>query len=166
MRTSENQTELASGASKSGALWLIVIGFFALGAVANEILSRFLPSQRLAGEIAFFVALLVLYLVVRPFAEVDATHVTDLIAGSGLYLAHLLLSLVMKRSLAIGLAVVLFVIVKDLVLQRFRSRVENNRTLQRDHALAVVLLQSLLLGALAFVISELLLRLWTVWQSR
>jgi hypothetical protein len=167
MRASESQMELASArASKSGSLWLIVIGFFAFGAVASVILSSFLPSEKLAGEIAFFVALLVLYLVVRPFAEVNTTHVTDLIAGSGLYLTQLLLSLVMKRSLAIGLSVVLFVIVRELVLLPYRNRGEDNRILQPNQALAAILLPSLLLGALAFVISELLMRLWTVWLSR
>jgi len=166
MPTSGNQMELTSAASKSGSLWLIVIGFFAFGALASDLLSRFLPSQRLAAELAFFVALLVLYLVVRPFAEVNATYVTDLIAGSGLYLTQLLLSLVMMKSLAVGVAVVLFVIVRELVLQRFRNRSDDNRILLRERPLAAILLQSLLLGALAFVISELLLRLWTTWQSR
>jgi hypothetical protein len=166
LRTSETQLELASTASKSGSLWLIVVGFFAFGAVASDILTRFLPSERLAAEIAFFVALLVLYLVVRPFAEVDATHVTDLIAGSGLYLTQLLLSLVMMKSLAVGVAVVLFVIVRELVVQRFRNRGEDNRILLPDRPLAAIFLQGLLLGALAFVISELLSRLWTIWQSR
>ena len=73
MRTSENQMESANAASKSGSQWLIVICFFAFGALANDILRRFLTSERMAAEIAFFLALLILYLVVRPWAEINAT---------------------------------------------------------------------------------------------
>jgi len=167
MRSVENQVNslTSPAATKSRSLWGIVIGFFAFGALASAVLSRFISSQKLAEEIAIFVALLLLYLVVKPFAEVDATHVTDLIASSGLYLTQLLLSLVMRKSLAIGVAVVLSAIVRELVLHRFRDRSVDERS-NRRHAFAAILLHCLLLGALAVVITELLLRLLSVWESR
>jgi hypothetical protein len=167
MASSDNQLKFVKGsaASKSKSLWGVVIGFFAFGALASVVLSRFISSHRLAEEIAFFVALLVLYLVVKPFAEVDATHVADLIAVSGLYLTQLLLSLVMMRSLAIGVAVMLFGIVRKLLVKRFRNRSEDDPSGNPSQAFAAILFQSLLLGAVAFVISELLLRVLSIWQS-
>ncbi|HZE72353.1 MAG TPA: hypothetical protein VE135_22815 [Pyrinomonadaceae bacterium] len=151
--------------SRSGVLWLVVIAFFGCAAVATVILRRLISTQRLAEEIGFFVALLGLYLAVKLFVRVDATYVNDLIAGSALYLTQLLLSLVMMKSLAIGLAVVLFVIVRHLVLKQFRNVSVDDHSGSQGGRFASILFQSLLPGAVAFVISELVLRLWSAWQG-
>jgi hypothetical protein len=159
-------TGLKAPRQKSRTLWVIVIAFFGFGAVAGEILRHVVDSQTLAAEITVFSALILLFLAVRHFDEVDITYVTELITASGLYLTQLLLSTLMTKSLAIGLAVFLFTIARDLI----QNNSNDDRTIDRLGARIGLspnmLFRNLLLGGLACVISELVLRLWVIWQSR
>ena len=154
---------ISEAARESWLLWFAVIGFFTVGGILNSLLSRFGLSQRLAAEFALLAAIVVLFLVLKVFVKIDSPWVVHMVTASALLATQLLLSLIMKESLAIGIAVGLFGLVRVYV-----KRLENGERGSddlNDGARGSILLHSLLLGGLAFVISELVMRTWAAWRS-
>ena len=149
-------------ARESWLLWFAVIGFFAVVGILPSVLSRFGFSEILAAEFALLATSVVLFLVVKLFVKIDSPEVVHLVTGSAVLATQLLLSLIIKESLAVGVAVVLFALVRALV-QRFGNK--RGAGYRNDRAWRSILLQSMLLGGLAFLVSELVMRVWAVWRS-
>jgi hypothetical protein len=161
-RDSEN-VFISKAARESWLLWFAVIGFFAVGGMLNILLSSFGLSERLVAEFALLVASLVLLLVLKVIVKTESPEVMNLVAGSAVLATQLLLSFIMKGTFAIGIAVGLFRLVTGLMKrsERFgRSSSDVNGRASRS-----IVLRSLLLGGLAFVISELAIRMWSVWRQ-
>lgn len=117
----------------------------------------------MVAELALLAASVVLFIVLKVFVKIDSPDVVHLVTGSAVLATQLLLSLIIKESIAIGIAVVLFVLVRELI-QRFGSA-ESGSGDRNDRAWGSVLLRIMLLGGLAFVISELVMRIWAVWRN-
>jgi hypothetical protein len=154
---------ISEAARESWLLWVAVIGFFAVGGILASLISRFGLSERLVAEFALLAASLVLFLVVKVFVKIDSPWVVHMVTGSALLSTQLLLSLIIRESLAIGITVGLFGLVRELV-KRFGSS-ESGSGDRNDGPRTSILLQNLLLGGLAFVISELVMRTWSAWRS-
>ena len=154
---------ISKAARESWLLWFAVIGFFAVGGMLNILLSSFGLSERLVAEFALLAASLVLLLVLKVIVKTEFPEVVNLVAGSAVLATQLLLSFIMKGTLAIGIAVGLFGLVTGLMKRSERSERSNSDV--NGRASRSIVLRSLLLGDLAFVFSELVIRMWSIWRQ-
>jgi len=159
-RETKSQLQARSRVISESLQWSVVISFFVVTGLIYSLLSEFISSEKLVGEIAFLLGLFILYFLLRVIVKAETVDVVDHIAGAFVVILQLLLSLVMRMSWAIAIAVAVFILVKDII-----KRLPWFGREEKNVAFGSVIVTSVLVGGLAFVISELALRMWSAWRN-
>jgi hypothetical protein len=159
-RESKDQLETRNRVVSESLEWSAVIGFFVAASLVYSALNRFISSEKLVGEIAFLLGLLILHFVLRVIVKAESGDVVNHIAGAFVVVIQLLLSFVMRMSWSIAIAIAVFILVREII-----KRLPWFGHEEKNVALGSVILTSMLVGGLAFVISELALRIWLAWRT-
>jgi len=102
-RETKSQLQARSRVISESLQWSVVISFFVVTGLIYSLLSEFISSEKLVGEIAFLLGLFILYFLLRVIVKAETVDVVDHIAGAFVVILQLLLSLVMRMSWAIAI---------------------------------------------------------------
>jgi hypothetical protein len=155
-------TGIKPGPRKSNITWPVFIGFLLLATIGAEILSHWLESSQ-AYLLSFFSLLVIVVLSTRAFTKSEIAAVVDITTYFGFYLAQDLLAKVMLRPIAVGIAVFLFIFVRD---QLGLNYVWGDAAIDRaavDKSLSRSILRSLAIAIVVCGLSFLVQWIWNGW---